>query len=84
MVPGMGHCSGGPATDRFDALGALVDWVEMAQPPQQLLAQVDAKNPELPADWSRSRSRPLCHWPQVARYRGGDVESAKSFRCGPP
>ncbi len=84
VVPGMGHCGGGPATDRFDALGALVDWVEKAQPPQQLPAQVDAKNPELPADWSRSRSRLLCPWPQVARYRGGEVESAKSFRCAAP
>src|SRR5690606_1674920 len=27
-VAGMGHCQGGPATDRFDAFGALVDWVE--------------------------------------------------------
>src|SRR5688500_6687409 len=26
MVPGMNHCSGGPATDRFDALTPLIDW----------------------------------------------------------
>ncbi len=83
-VPGMGHCHGGPATDRFDALGALVDWVEQGQAPDRLLATVDPANAELPADWSPTRSRPLCLWPQVARYRGGDVESADSFRCSPP
>ena len=27
-VPGMAHCSGGPATDQFDALAPLVRWVE--------------------------------------------------------
>ncbi len=83
-VPGMGHCHGGPATDRFDALGALVDWVEKGQPPDRLLASVAPANAELPAGWSGSRSRPLCPWPQVARYRGGDIESADSFRCSPP
>lgn len=84
VAPGMGHCGGGPATDRFDALGALMEWVEKAKPPQQLQAQVDAANPELPEAWSKTRSRLLCHWPQVPRYRGGDVESAASFRCAPP
>ena len=28
LVPGMNHCAGGPATDSFDGLGAIVDWVE--------------------------------------------------------
>lgn len=27
-VPGMGHCSGGPATDQFDMITPLVAWVE--------------------------------------------------------
>ena len=83
-VPGMGHCQGGPATDRFDALGALVDWVENGRPPDRLVAGVDPRNPELPAGWSPARTRPLCPWPQIARYRGGNVESADSFRCSPP
>lgn len=80
-VPGMGHCQGGPATDRFDALGALVDWVEQGRAPASLTAQVNPANPELPSTWSRQRSRPLCPWPQSARYAGGDVEQASSFRC---
>ncbi|MBQ0929807.1 tannase/feruloyl esterase family alpha/beta hydrolase [Ideonella alba] len=83
-VPGMAHCSGGPATDQFDALGALVDWVEQGRAPQALLARVNPANKELPADWSKDRSRLLCPHPQVARYSGGPAESASSFRCEAP
>jgi hypothetical protein len=32
-VPGMAHCGGGPSTDRFDMLAALVEWVEIAPLP---------------------------------------------------
>ena len=81
-VPGMNHCAGGPATDRFDLFGALVDWVENKRAPGAVVAQARAGNAELPADWSKTRSRPLCDWPKVARYSGsGDVESAASFVC---
>ncbi len=80
-VPGMTHCSGGPATDAFDALGALVDWVEKGRAPDRLLAHVRADNKEVPAAWSPARTRPLCPWPRVARYIGGDVEKAESFAC---
>jgi feruloyl esterase len=81
-VPGMGHCGGGPSTDRFDAFGALVAWVEQGTLPGDLMASVRAENQELPAEWSKTRTRPLCDWPKVARYRGtGDLESAASFVC---
>jgi feruloyl esterase len=83
-VPGMAHCSGGPATDQFDALGALVEWVENGRAPGALVATVNAQNKELPPAWSKTRSRPLCPWPQIARYAGGDTESAASFRCVSP
>lgn len=87
-VPGMNHCSGGPATDQFDLLTPLVRWVEEGVAPQGVTASVrGAGNPaganaELPADWSAARTRPLCAWPTVARYRGtGSVEDAASFAC---
>jgi feruloyl esterase len=83
-VPGMGHCQGGPATDQFDALGALVNWVEKGQAPDRIDAKVNPTNRELPASWSPQRGRPLCPHPQVMRYTGGDVESAASFRCATP
>lgn len=87
-VPGMGHCSGGPATDQFDALSALVAWVEQGNAPDKLIASARGAgnaggvNAEVPASWSATRTRPLCPYPQVARYNGtGDIESASSFSC---
>ena len=38
LVPGMGHCAGGAATDSIDGLGKLVDWVEKGQPPKSVPA----------------------------------------------
>jgi feruloyl esterase len=90
-VPGMGHCSGGPATDQFDALTPLVKWVEQGIEPNVLVAQArgagnaGGANADVPAAWSPTRTRPLCSYPQVARYKGrGDVESAASWRCTGP
>jgi len=80
-VPGMNHCKSGPATDRFDALSALVAWAEKGQAPDTILATVSPDNKEVPADWSPTRTRPLCPWPKVARYVGGDKEKAESFAC---
>lgn len=82
-VPGMNHCSGGPATDKFDMLGPLVDWVEKGIVPETVTASARPENNERPSAWSGSRTRPLCPWPKVARYKGtGDIESAASFSCG--
>lgn len=87
-VPGMGHCSGGPATDQFDALSALVSWVEQGQAPDRLIASARGAgnaggvNADLPSTWAANRTRPLCPYPLVARYNGtGDLESAASFSC---
>jgi poly(3-hydroxybutyrate) depolymerase len=87
-VPGMNHCSGGPATDQFDMLSPLVDWVEKGQSPDSVLASArGAGNPggvnaDLPSTWSATRTRPLCPYPKVAKYNGsGSVEEAASFSC---
>ena len=87
-VPGMNHCSAGLATDQFDLLTPLVKWVEQGEAPQAVLASVRGAgnaggvNPELPADWSPGRTRPLCAAPTVATYKGtGSVEDAKNFVC---
>lgn len=87
LVPGMNHCSGGPATDQFDLLTPLVRWVEQGKPPREVIASARGPgnpgglNPELPPDWSPDRSRPLCPYPRVAVYRHGDLERAQSFVC---
>ena len=76
LVPGMGHCAGGPATlDRFDLLSALVEWVEQGKAPDAVVAT----GTDFPG-----RSRPLCAWPLHAQYKGqGDEQSAASFECRP-
>ena len=38
LVPGMNHCSGGPATDMFDSVQAMVDWVEKGIAPERIRA----------------------------------------------
>lgn len=87
-VPGMNHCAGGPSTDQFDMLSALVAWVEQGTAPDKVIASArgpgnaGGANPGVPADWSATRTRPLCPYPQVARYGGsGSIESADSFTC---
>lgn len=88
LVPGMNHCSGGPATDQFDMLSSLVAWVEKGQAPDRVIASArgagnaGGANADLPANWSPTRTRPLCPHPLAARYNGsGDMESAASFSC---
>jgi hypothetical protein len=88
-VPGMAHCAGGPSTDQFDMLTALVDWVERGQAPESVVAHVRGAgnavgaNRDVPSSWSPNRSRPLCPYPKVARLRAGatDIETADSFTC---
>ena len=87
-VPGMSHCSAGPATDQFDMLSPLVAWVEQGIPPASVKASVRGAgnvggvNEELSKDWSSSRSRPLCAYPAVAKYKGnGSIEDAANFSC---
>jgi feruloyl esterase len=77
-VPGMNHCSGGPATDRFDMLSTLEDWVERGKAPDRILATAGQ-----PAYFGvASRTRPLCPYPQYARYKGsGDINDAANFDC---
>jgi feruloyl esterase len=76
MVPGMNHCGGGPGPNTFDALSALSSWVEKKQPPDMLLGtHLTNGTPDL--------TRPLCPYPQAAKYSGqGDVRSAANFSCG--
>ncbi len=74
LVPGMNHCAGGPATDSFDGLSALVAWVEEGRAPHRVPARGTQMLPGV--------SRPLCPWPSVTRYKGsGDVNSEASFEC---
>jgi feruloyl esterase len=78
MVPGMFHCRGGVGADRFDAMTAVIDWVERGVAPAHLTAT-------RMEDGAVVRTRPLCPYPQVARYTGaGNIDAAASFACTEP
>lgn len=77
LVPGMNHCSGGPATDSFDSIQTMVDWVEKGVAPETIAARALPTQADYP-----NRTRPLCPYPQFAKYKGtGSVEEASSFAC---
>ena len=72
LVPGMTHCAGGPSTDQFDMLTALDAWVVHGQAPDRVIAH----GKSFPGV-----TRPLCSYPQIARYKGGNPKDAGSFAC---
>ena len=75
MAPGMGHCGGGEGPNVFDKIGALERWVEQGQAPDVLIA-THSTNGKV------DRSRPLCAYPQVAKYKGtGSIDEAANFVC---
>jgi len=93
MVPGMGHCAGGIGPNDFgndrvskyndaehNVLAALDAWVERGAAPEKLIGTGTSIT-----DPAKPLTRPLCPYPQVARYRGsGDPNDAAAFVCAAP
>ena len=78
MIPGMAHCGGGVGPDRHDPVTAVIDWVEKGKAPDSLIASKVVGGQVV-------RTRPLCPYPQVARYKGqGSVDEAANFSCMAP
>ena len=78
MVPGMFHCSGGVGADTFDKLGPLSDWVEHGTAPDAIPASRVVGGKVV-------RTRPLCAYPEVARYQGsGSTDDGANFACVKP
>jgi len=90
LVPGMGHCFGGPgATDfgqpfssvvpadpKADGLMSLVEWVERGTAPDSILGTRYGSDGK-----QATAQRPICAYPEFSEYTGGDPTSASSFRC---
>jgi hypothetical protein len=91
MVPGMQHCEGGPGPDSFGQVGelefenashsvsaALEQWVEKGTAPGSIIASKYEGN-----DHSHAKmTRPLCVYPEAAKYKGsGDTNDAANFSC---
>jgi len=75
MIPGMAHCGGGVGPDQHDPVTAVIDWVEKGKAPDSLIARKVVNGQVV-------RTRPLCPYPQVARYTGtGSIDDAANFRC---
>lgn len=78
MIPGMGHCGGGHGPNEFDMLDVLERWREQDRSPGPVVAAQRE-------DGEVVRTRPLCPYPQVARYDGsGSIDDADNFRCQAP
>jgi hypothetical protein len=89
MVPGMGHCAGGPGATAFGQFGlptakgpkygifdALQSWEEHGTKPEAVIATKYDKAGKT------VMTRPLCPYPQIAKYDGtGDAKDAASFSC---
>jgi len=91
MAPGMQHCGGGPGADSFGAVGdlnftdpqrsvdaALEQWVEKGTAPGTIIASKFEGE-----DRTKSKmTRPLCAYPQAAKYKGSsDTNDAANFSC---
>jgi feruloyl esterase len=78
MAPGMGHCSGGAGPDTFDMVAPIEQWVENGKAPERIVASKSTAG-------KVTRTRPLCPYPQVARYKGtGSIDAAENFMCAAP
>ncbi len=92
MVPGMEHCAQGPGPNAFGQLGiptaagpkygietALESWREDGTAPGAVIATKYVAGNKV------EMMRPLCVYPQIARYDGkGDRNVAGSFACVQP
>jgi feruloyl esterase len=74
LAPGVGHCGGGAGPTPSGQLDAVLSWVEQGKAPETL--------PATRRDASGVRSRPLCQYPLVAKYKGtGSTDDAANFVC---
>jgi len=78
MIPGMNHCAGGAGTDTFDKMGSIEAWLASGHAPTQIVASHQTLG-------KVDRTRPLCRYPQVAKWRGsGSTDEAENFSCVNP
>ena len=91
MVPGMTHCAGGPGPWQADYVKPLVAWREGGEAPERIVGEqpgpvdFDHLAPDGRAVQPHRFTRPLCPYPQYAKYRGqGDQNDERNFDCASP
>jgi feruloyl esterase len=78
MAPGMNHCGTGAGPDAFDAVSVIEQWVEQGKAPDRIIASRMTRG-------KADRTRPLCPYPQIAKYNGsGNTDDAANFSCVAP
>ena len=93
MVPGMAHCTDGPGPNNFgqlfsavvpdarvdhDVLASLEAWVEAGRATAAIIAtKFEHDDPHGRA----TRTMPLCPYPAMAQYVGGEVNDAANWKC---
>jgi feruloyl esterase len=78
LAPGTGHCGSGEGPNVFDPLTTLEQWVEKGSAPAMITASHRTEG-------KVDRTRPLCPYPQIAKYRGaGSIDEAVNFTCQLP
>lgn len=77
-LPGVNHCAGGPGADTIDLVTPIADWVENGIQPRNLVAT------KLTTTGTVAFTRPLCPFPEWAKYNRGNSNSASSFTCARP
>jgi hypothetical protein len=76
LAPGVGHCGGGTGPAPYGQLDALLSWVEDGKAPVTLTSARRDQSGAI------TRSRPLCRYPLVAKYKGaGSTDDAANFVC---
>ena len=76
LMPGVGHCRGGVGPDQADFLTTMENWREKGEAPDRIVA---SRSPGL---GRAEMTRPLCPYPQVAKYTGtGSTDDAQNFIC---
>ena len=76
MAPGVAHCAGGTGPNPYGQLDMLLSWVEDGKAPATLTAARRDQTGTI------TRSRPLCQYPLVAKYKGsGSTDDAANFTC---
>lgn len=75
FVPAMNHCGRGATVNDFDMLTALENWVEKGESPERITARAGELYPD------KRKQIPLCAYPKMAFYQGGEINSIASFEC---
>jgi feruloyl esterase len=90
LAPGVNHCGGGPGPNQFGQAGgggdaehdmvvALEKWVEKGVAPTRIIATKFVSDDRAKGV---SMTRPLCAFPQLAKYKGsGNMADAANFSC---